>query len=339
MAKVAMQQVGRIRKGGTFEIGEAETPEACADEVVIAVASCGICGTDLAFLREDSAPDGAVLGHEFSGTVVSAGEAVRGIEAGQRVTVNPMVNHVGLGRIPGAFAQYVRLPSPEPGRNIFRLPDTIDDDAGALIEPFAVGLHAVNRSGARPGERVVIFGAGPIGLCVLAALRARGMENVLAIDPSAKRRALAQAMGASAVHDPAEGSSNAFVAAHFGSLSFPYSVDPIAQADIAFDCAGVRPALHDALHSLKSGGRLVLVADPHDVELPDLRLVMLHELQVMGALAYSNEFPEAIDLLGRGIVDLSLLVSHRFALAELATAFRTQLDAEEAIKVLVRAGP
>lgn len=334
-----MQKVGRIRKGGAFEICDAETPQAGADDVIVEVGSCGICGTDLAMFREDSAPDGAVLGHEFSGTVVSTGTAVTAIETGQRVTVNPMVDYVGLGRVPGAFARYVRVPSPEPGRNIFTLPDTIDDETGALIEPFAVALHAVNRSGARPGERAVIFGAGPIGLCVVAALRARGVEEILAIDPSAKRRALAGTMGASAVHGPQDGSSIAFVAGHFGSLSFPHIPDPVAQADMAFDCAGVEPALRDALHSLSSGGRLVLVADPHDAALPDLRLVMLHELRVMGALAYENEFSEAIDLLGRGAVDLSPLISHRFTLEELETAFRTQLDPEEAIKVLVRAAP
>jgi 2-desacetyl-2-hydroxyethyl bacteriochlorophyllide A dehydrogenase len=334
---MATQMVSRLKRDGQFEVAEAKIPEAGADDVVVEVASCGICGSDLGMVRSSSAFDGAVLGHEFSGRVVAVGSKVEGIAEGDRVTANPMVNLIGLGRTPGAFAQFVRIPSPVLGRNTFKLPDTISDETGALIEPLTVGLHAVNRSGAQAGDKVVIFGTGPIGICVLVALRARGVSDILAIDPSALRRGFAQKMGATAVHDPREASPVAFIAGHFGSLPYPYQKEPVAQADIVFDCAGVQVVLDDAVVSLKTGGKLVLVADPHDIAVP-ARLVMLHELNVIGAVGYENEFEEAIALLASGDIDLSSLVTHRYPLANIGEAFLMQSDANQAGKVLVQAG-
>lgn len=330
-------KVGRLREGKRFEVADADMPEAGADDIVLKVSSCGICGTDLGFLRSGSAPDGIVLGHEFSGTVVSAGANVSGVVPGDRVTANPMVNLLGLGRIPGAFAEYLRVPAPQIGKNLFLLPEGISDEIGALVEPFAVGLHAVNRSGAKPGDRIAIFGAGPIGICVLAALKANRIEDIVVIDPSKLRRDFASQMGATAVHDPADGSATAFIGAHYGEKSFSYLARPVAQADIVFDCAGVQAVLDDSVYALKSGGTLMLVADPHDLALP-VRYVMQHELKVIGAVAYEDEFDTAIELLASGKVDLSPMITHRFGLSQIADAFKMQADPENAMKVLVQAG-
>lgn len=329
------QMVGRLDAARTIRIDSDEVPTAGPNDVLIKVAVTGICGTDLAFYREGAPTSGAILGHEFSGEVIATGDQVGGIGIGDRVVANPMIDLVGLGRVAGAFAEFLRLPGAEAGRNIFTLPPAISDEVGAMIEPFAVGLHAVNRSGAKAGDKVAIFGAGSIGLCVLAALRSRGVDGIVMVDPSEKRRAFASAMGASDVHDPKTGSSSEFVGSHFGLEQLPYASRAIALADIVFDCAGVPATLADAIHSLAQCGRLVLVADPHDLALPDLRLVMLRELEVFGATGYKDEFHEAIDLLASGKVDLAPLVSHRFPLEKLDEAFRTQMDAEVAIKVLV----
>lgn len=328
-------RVGRLMGAGSIAVEAAEAPTPGARDVIVQVSVTGICGTDLSFYRHGSAPAGSILGHEFSGRVVSIGNAVSGVSVGDRVVANPMKDNLGLGRLDGSFAQFLRLPDVQPGRSLFRLPDGISDEAGALIEPFAVGLHAINRAGARPGDKVVIYGAGPIGLCVLAGLKARGVEQVLVVDPSSLRRSLALQMGASAAHDPREGSSPAFVAGHFGALDLRYTREPVAQADIAFDCAGVGSVSGEALHSLAQKGRYVIVADPHDGTLPNARLVMLHELTILGVLAYEDEFLEAIALLDSGKVDLSPLVSHRFPLDRLGDAFAAQMDADTAVKVLV----
>ncbi|HEX7819529.1 MAG TPA: zinc-binding dehydrogenase [Sphingobium sp.] len=335
---MTMQQVGRLHGPQDIAPGADAMPVVGPKDVLIRVAVCGICGTDLSFYRHGSVPGGAILGHEFSGRIAAVGAAVAGVEQGQRVVVNPMVNALGLGRVAGAFAQYVRLTDAELGRNLFRLPDSISDETGALIEPFAVALHAVNRAAVTADDRAVIFGAGTIGLCVLTALKARGVRDLLVIDLSDRRLDLARHMGASAVHNPINGSARAFVGSHYGEESVRYMAEPLALASVAFDCAGALPALRDAIRSLAPKGRLVLVADPHDHGLPDLRLVMLRELNVMGALAYETEFPEVIDLLDRGVINLSPLVTHRFPLGEIAEAFRVQLDPDEAVKVLVLTG-
>jgi 2-desacetyl-2-hydroxyethyl bacteriochlorophyllide A dehydrogenase len=332
---MAGQTVGRLDAPRAIRIDTADIPEAGPHDLLIKVAWTGICGTDLAFFREGAPLAGAILGHEFAGRVVAAGAQVQGIAVGDRVVANPMVDLVGLGRVAGSFAEYLRLPAARPGCNVFPLPATIRDETGALIEPFAVGLHAVNRARVRLDDKVVIYGAGPIGLCVLASLKARGVKQVLVVDPSEKRRSIALAMGASATHDPGTAGAPAFVAAHFGSEQLAFARQPLALADVAFDCAGVAAAIDDAVHSLARRGRLVLVADPHGVALTALRLVMLRELELLGALAYDDEFHEAIGLLASGVVDLLPLVTHRFALTELDRAFETQMDADNAVKVLV----
>ncbi len=330
-----IHMAGHLDAPGRIRVGEVATPEAGATDILLRISWTGICGTDLAFFREGTPLAGAILGHEFAGTVVETGRDVSGIAIGDQVVANPMVDFVGLGRVPGSFAEYLRLPNVVPGKSVFVLPPEVSPEIGALVEPFAVGLHAVNRSRSRPGEKIVIYGAGPIGLCVLAALSARGVTDVLVVDPSEKRRAVAGEIGAGAVHDPSQGRSPDFAAAHFGRDVQPGTSATIAAADVVFDCAGVSAALDDAVHSLKRRGRLVLVADPHDLPLRHLRLVMLRELEVLGALAYDDEFREGIDLLAAGKVNLEPLITHRFPLEQLAKAFATQMKPDEAIKVLV----
>jgi len=172
---------------------------------------------------------------------------------------------------------------------------------------------------------------------VLVALRAKGVTDVLAIDPSAIRRSFAADLGASAVHDPGEGSSPGFIGAHFGSRPAPFGGADIAQADIVFDCAGVQAVLDEALLSVRSGGTLVLVAEPHGNALA-IGEVMHRELSVIGAMAYVDEFEEAIALLASGEANLAPLVTHRYRLAEIGEAFAMQSNAELAGKVLVQPG-
>jgi 2-desacetyl-2-hydroxyethyl bacteriochlorophyllide A dehydrogenase len=304
-------------------------------DVLIRVGASGICGTDLSFFRSGSVPSGSILGHEFVGTVVAIGSDVSNIALGSRVTANPMASGLGLGKVAGAFADYMVIPNAVADQTVFALPDGLPNRIAALIEPFAVGLHAVNRGRAQAGDKVVVFGAGPIGLCVLIALRARGIDQVLVIDPSPMRLSAALHLGALAVHEPKTGSSSAFIAHHFGKKEVSFANRPIAQATLAFDCAGTASVLDDGLHALATGGRFVIVADPHALVLPDLRLVMLQELSVTGAVGYGDEFSEAVSMITAGTVNLAPLITHTFPLTQLADAFATQMDPQTAIKVIV----
>ena len=331
------QQVGAMQGPMRVELAEVPLATLAEGEALVRVACTGICGTDLAFYRAGNLPPGTVAGHEFAGEVVALGAGVEGLNPGQRIVANPMCDGIGLGTVPGSFAQYLVLPRVVPGETVFVLPDAIPDEIGALVEPFAVAHHAIVRSGARPGEKVAIFGVGPIGLCLLAGLVARGVSGIAVIDPSPLRRDLALRMGAAAVHDPATGSAVAFLGARFGSKELRYAREPVAQAQVVFVCAGAPGVLDDGLHALAQGGRLCLVADPHRAVMEHARLVMLHEIDLRGCLAYSSaEFAEAIALLASGTVDLAPLITHRFPLSGIAEAFATQMDAEHAVKVLIR---
>lgn len=339
MTNSTLQQMGRLKAAGDIRLEAAPVPAPGPRDVLIRIVTSGICGTDLSFFKSGSAPSGAVLGHEFSGMIEAAGSEVAGVAAGMRVTVNPMTCGIGLGRIAGSFAQFLLLTDAEIGKNLFPLPARISNDVGALVEPFAVGLHAVSRAAVNRSDKAVIFGAGPVGLCVLTALRVRGLDQVLVIDPSPLRRDAAQRMGAMAVHDPRDGPSPDFIAGYFGQEVVSFARRPMAQANIAFDCAGIASVLEDSLHALAIGGRLVLVADPHKLALPDLRLVMQRELSVLGAVGYGEEFGQAVELAASGTVDLAPMITHRFPLDQLADAFAMQSNAGAAIKVLVDSLP
>jgi len=332
---MTMQRAARLQAAGQIEIHDIAVPAAGADGIVVQVAACGICGTDLSFYRAPTVPPGSVLGHEFSGRIVAIGKDVDGLALGDRVVVNPMTQGVGLGRADGAFSHYVRVDAPERDKTVFVLPETVSDEAGALVEPFSVGLHAVNSAGLRATDRVVIFGAGMIGQCVLAALRAKGVRDILVIDYSERRLQLAMQLGARAVHDPRNGSARAFVGHHFREEMTRFADEPLAEADVAFDCAGVAAVLTDGLRSLRRRGKFVIVADHHGPATIDMRLLMLRRITMIGVLAYDEEFAEAIDLMARSVVDLMPLVTHRFALEDLAEAFRAQLDTDNAVKVMM----
>lgn len=331
--------VARLR--GTAEIGAelAARPECGPRDIVVQVRLCGICGSDLAMYRRGEALVGAVLGHEFVGQISEIGAETSGFALGQRVVVNPMIGSIGLGKAAGAFANYALVPTARLGVNVFPVPDSVSDEMAALVEPFAVALRAVNLSGIEAGQKAVIFGAGTIGLCILAALRDRGVEDVVVIEPSQRRREVATAMGVMTAIDPRSGEVHSSVLAAIGSEELGFGdYGPLGTARAVFDCAGVPGILPAALRLLGSGGRLVIVAEPKDPTLPDLRLLQWRELGVVGVLAYAEEFAASIARVSSGAVDLLPVISHRFPLREISTAFATQMDAEAAVKVLVDAG-
>jgi 2-desacetyl-2-hydroxyethyl bacteriochlorophyllide A dehydrogenase len=320
-------------------------------QVVVEVVHCGICGSDLHSYHEGFVVEpGQVLGHEFVGTVVEA-PGVDGLEVGQRVTARPLVpcgkcgsclegeiqrceagmgDNIGYGRR-GAFAERVLVPKAAVGEVVFPVPDEIDDRAAALIEPLAVGLHAIHQAEIEPGQTALVLGAGPIGLGVVAFLRRAGVGTLIVSDPSAKRRAAAAALGADRLIDPREENTVEAVAAATGIGAYGTG----ARADVVIDCAGVAQALGDALRSARSGGHVVfcaMYAKKVDFR-PDM--VTMKELTLRGALGYKHEFPEVIDALAKGEIDTAAMISHELPLTEIEEAFRIQSDPEASLKVLV----
>lgn len=291
-------------------------------QVLLRNAFAGICGSDLHvyFAPEASGLDfehphpltgslpPQILGHEFSGTVEALGDGVDGIAVGDRVAVWPIyacgecaacrrgkpnvctrIGFHGLTSDGGGMAERTVVDASK----VHVLPESVSLELGALVEPMAVAWHAVEQSGIVAGGSALVAGAGPIGIGTWFALRAHGVERVLVSEPSAERRAIIEALGATTV-DPVGGDLAAAVA----SLTDGDGVDA------AFDAAGVAPAILSAIPQLTPGGRLVIVAmHERPVELAPVSLLMT-ETAIVGTLAYTQaDFDGVIAAMADGIYD------------------------------------
>ena len=329
----------RIHGPDDARVDDVERPVCDDADVLIAVTRCGICGSDLGYVAAGGVlgPTGVPmpLGHEICGHVVEVGAAVEGIETGMRVAVNPMAafNMIGNGGPEGGFTELLRVRNARLGDTLHALPDALDDDMGALVEPLAVGLHAANVAAVAPGESVAVIGAGAIGLAIVAALRARGIDDVVALDLSRERLVRAERVGARATIDTSRED-------FFGALAALHGVDqvfgqPVVSTRVFFDAAGAPGPIELAVRHAPFGARLV-IAGVHKRDVPlDLRAVLAREMRIQGAIGYPNEFPAAIDSLRSGRVDAAALVSHRFELRAFADALRAARNPHEAGKVMI----
>ena len=335
-----------------LEVREVPVPTPGPNEVLARVRAVSICGTDAHLVHGDypgfwppSFP--FTPGHEWAGEIVSLGPGAEryGWRVGDRVAgtshdacgvcqkcvegrYNLCENYgrEGLHRqyghnYPGADATYVV----HGVKCIFRLPDGLTFEDGALIDPASIALHVANRGGVAPGDTVAITGAGAIGLLAGDAALARGAARVILIEPKPARLAKATAMGFETI-DPAAGDPVAAVRELTGGLG----------ADVALECAGVPTAIGWAVGMLRRGGRCAVVGIPTTtVELALQRLV-LDELELVGCRATAGEMRRVMPLVEQGRVRVRELVTHRFPLTRYAEAIATFNDpASGAIKIIV----
>ncbi|CAH0140874.1 2,3-butanediol dehydrogenase [Microbacterium foliorum] len=305
-----------------LRIEEVPEPTPGPGQVKLRNAFAGICGSDLHVYYSPGAAGldfdhphpvtgstlPQILGHEFSGTIVELGEDVEDVAVGDRVAVWPIyycgecpacrrgmfnacqkVGFHGLSSHGGGMAEFTTVDAAK----LHVLPENVDLRMGALVEPMSVAWHAVSRSGVDAGGTALIAGAGPIGIGVWFALKARGIDKVLVSEPSAERRSIIAALGATVV-DPV----NDDLAAAVATLTDGEGVD------VAFDAAGAGPAVTSSLASLVPGGRVVVVAiHERPMEFLPTQLVMA-ETEIAGALAYLPEdFDAVIEAMSRGVYD------------------------------------
>lgn len=339
-------RAGVFRGVERIEFAEIPAPEAGVGEVVIAVRACGICGSDLHAYREGSLLiPGQVMGHEFAGKIVQVGPQVRGLSRGDHVTVLPTsscgaCDHcragrrnlcpwawreaIGFGR-PGAFAEFVAVPDAVRGANVFVFGDELDFAQAAVTEPLAVAVHAVGLAGPVTGKTVLVLGLGPIGLLAVQVLRARGAARVVGVDLSPLRREVARAMGAEVA--PGGGPLRETLIALLG---------PEVPIDVVLECSGAGVLLRASLAVVRHGGTVVMLALYSEPVRLNASAVMQKGLRLLGSLAYTpGDFASALKLLGSGAVRVEPLISHRVPLGEITEAFRTQLRADEAVKVML----
>lgn len=334
----AMRMV-RVHGPGAVALDSVPAPEIGEKDVLVQVARCGLCGSDLGYIAAGGvaapAREPFGLGHELSGTVVATGAAVRGIPVGMRVIVNPMGdgNMIGNGAPDGGFAPLLRVPNATLGASIHAMPESLGWEAAALAEPLAVSLHAVRRSGAGPEDRVAVFGAGPIGLGIVFFLRRAGVRHVAAIDRSPARLERARRLGAEVIveagrEDAAERLGKAYGRADLFGW-------PTVGANLFFEVSGAAPVLPAIVAMAPFHARVVVVAVHHEPVPIPWQMALGKEMSFTTSMAYPDEFPEVIAALSEPGFDADALISHRFPLERFEEALAAARDPAASAKVMV----
>src|ERR1043166_4152178 len=294
-----------LQGDGKLAIEDVEAPKLEPGELVLRVCDCGICGSDLHAVH--SMPPGTIFGHEFAGEVTAVGDGVSGWAVGDRAVSLPyfscgqcdrcrrgdgmvcmQIRGIGLGAVPGAYAELVRV-QPE---NSLHVPERVSFREAALVEPLAVGLHGVRRSRLQRGETCVILGAGPIGIAALLWARELGAKTVVS-DPSPGRRQMAGRLGATAVVDPRKDEPG-FVALELGGESLT----------TIFECVGAPGLIQSAIMMAPLRAQIVVlgVCMATDEIFPIHGI--LKELEIDFALGYSKaEFEETLDAVAKKRID------------------------------------
>jgi len=343
-----------LRDGSMVVRDDVPEPEPAAGQVLVEVLACGICGSDLHFARHggtmldlasqmtgvpspgpqddpwfrtELASD-VFMGHEFSARVLEAGPDTEALPAGTVVTSVPAmvlprgVRDLAYGNhLPGGYSERMLLSAPL----LLEVPNGLDPRHAALTEPVAVGLHAVNRAGLVPGDGAVVLGCGPVGLAVIAALRLRGVEPIVASDLSPARRALATTMGAHEVVDPRD--EPAFEAwRRVGG----------AASMVTFEAVGIPGMLDSVLRDAPAQSRVVVVGVCMQPDTVTPFFAIAKELRLQFVLAYDlDEFAASLRAIAEGEIDVVPLVTGEVDLGGLPGAFDALADPEEHCKILV----
>lgn len=320
------------------------------NQVKMKVKWCGICGSDLheylggpIFIPVDDphpltgevAP--VTMGHEFSGEVVEVGPEVKDYQVGDRVVVEPIfathghqgaynldkqMGFLGLAGGGGGLSEYVAVDE----ELLFKLPDSLSYEQGALVEPSAVALYAVRSSKVKAGDKVAVFGCGPIGLLVIEALKAAGATEIYAVELSPERQAKAEELGAIVV-DPSKVDD---------------TVEEIRRltdggVEVAFEVTGVPVVLRQAIQSTDIGGETMIVSiweKPAEIMPND---IVIQERSIKGIIGYRNVFPQVLSLMEKGYFSAEKLVTKKIKLDEVVEeGFESLIKEKNQVKILVQ---
>ena len=311
-----MLRVLNIHGVNDVRLDPADPPRPGSSDVVVKVKACGVCGSDLTYIKIGGIhrkPGGVTpIGHEAAGEVVSVGRDVKGVSVGQRVVINPMMtpSYIGSGGPEGAFTEELLVRDARVGDSLLPIPDDLPFEVAALTEPLAVALHGVNRAQAKAGDKVVVFGCGPIGLGMVLWLVDRGVKDVVALDLYPERLERAMALGASAVINPAKEDVRARLRELHGSARV-FSRECVG-TDAYIDAAGAPTILSDVISMAKYQSRLVVTAAYMKPVQIDLGAMLTTEMTITTAVGYPNEMPDVIGSLPRLRDAVRSLISHRF---------------------------
>jgi 2-desacetyl-2-hydroxyethyl bacteriochlorophyllide A dehydrogenase len=321
---------------GTTEVVEVPTPSAGPRDVLVRMRACGICGSDSFYIAIGGIPprQGATpLGHEPAGEVIEVGERVEGIKPGDHVVINPITGGmIGSGGPGGALSEFLLIPDAKLGHNLAVIPDEVPLDVAALNEPMAVARHAVNRTGAKPGDSVVVFGAGPIGLGATIGYKLSGAQSVVVADVVPSRLEKALAVGADAVINSAEEDVVDQLTKLHGTAA---TAIPRPGTDIYLDAAGVPVVIDTALSAAKQGATLGVVALHKKPVSVDFGAILDTEVNIVTSMGYPTEIFQVTKEIAQNWERFSLIISHRLPFADVENALTTASTPGAAEKVVV----
>lgn len=332
-----------VKTPGKVEFEDRPIPELSAGQVLIKTRAVSICGSDVHTFKgkHPFAPLPAALGHELAGEIAGVGENVDQLQIGDRVVLEPVVScgncefclkgayhlctHVSYyhRQGQGAFTPYFVADQ----QRVFRLPDNVMFEEGALVEPLAVAVHAVKKAGIEMGECVAVFGVGAVGLMIMVLSRLQGAAGVFAVDVHDFRLDKARALGATETFNNTDGQAVDQIIERSGGLG----------VEVSFEAVGIQPTFVQALQVLKKGGHAVVVglnAEP-ELTLP-ANIFVQKEISLSGSQGYCRDFQTALALLENGAVDLSPFITHTLPSNELQEGFDLlTAPGNETVKVVI----
>jgi len=329
---------------------DAPLPQMEDDEVLVCVQAAGICGSDVHGFDGSTGRriPPLIMGHEASGIIEATGKNVTGWKAGQRVTFDSTIYkqkdwftlhgmyNLSDGRMvmgvstpefkkDGAFAEYVTVPQ----HILYSIPDSVSYTQAALVEPAAVSLHAIRLSPPEPDDVVIVLGAGMVGSFVIQLLKIIGCRTVIAVDLSPERLSLAKSLGAEycfTADDPQLKKTLAELTEGRG-------------ADLALEVVGTQAPIQLGISLLRKGGTLTLIGNLSPEVVIPLQAIVTRQLRLQGSCAINGEYPDILDLVSKGLLNMSAILSAEAPLSEGASWFRRLYEKEKGLmKVVLRPG-
>ena len=334
-------KIAVIKEPYNIELCDQDLRQMADNEAIIKVKSSSICGSDLHLYKgkHPSVKLPSTVGHEFSGDIISIGKQNNGFKVGDRVVLEPIIN---CGECPqclsgnyglcekatfnyrvgdGAMANYVVCRT----EHLFKLNDNISYDKGALIEPLSVASRGVKRSGVNKDDKVLVFGAGTIGLFIVAILKQKGVEDITIVDFADKRLLAGKDLGAKYTINPKD-------------KDILEELNKIQNKgyNVAFECIGKQETFNTCLQVLQTNGVLLQVGIFENPNVTfDISRIISKQLTIKGSQGYNNDFEESLKLAEQ--LDLDKLITHVYTLDQINEAFDCALNASKtnALKVLI----
>jgi L-iditol 2-dehydrogenase len=334
-----------IKGLGEIEIKDVPIPKINSKEVLVKMIVCGVCGTDIEKIKGKSATP-LKLGHEVAGVIVEVGSAVKNFAVGDRVFVHHHVpcytcyycrhgDYTLCDEFPKSnldpcgMAEYFRVPEDNVEKGaILKLPNEVEFDEAALIEPIGCCIRGLNKAKVNAGDDVLIIGAGPVGLIMISLLKLFGAGNIIVSETSSFRLSIAKSFNVNAAVNPINENLKETV----------YEVTDGRGVDLAIVAVGNAKVIPQALDLLRKGGKLLLFGSPPpgDLLIYDANKIFLRELKIIPSYSTTEiETNIALKLLKLKKIDVSKLVSHRFKLDEAEKALKLAAESDKALKILI----